>query len=218
MKTSITTLFALVAGTFLVHAQGTVSIGNTAVSFLIETNQFAIFVPGVSTPATGSPANRTTTIANSFFFEVLTQTAGANTSGGVPTITPNANFFDPDWRDTGIGGKNSTLVRGGITAIGSTTVAGTWAAPTGATYSTGSVQWYLIVGWSGAYGSTWADFKNNFFYVPGMIGQSQLAYQVSGRGKRKTNRQTCAGNSGSTVAPKSHRREAVRPTTRNLIG
>ena len=207
LKKLLTTLLALAAGTFLAHAQGTITIGNTTVAFLIETNtnDAITYVPGFSPPITGSATVRTLTTANSFFYAVLTQTTGANTSGGMPGGAPSSNPFNASWLDTGVGGKNSTLTRGGITAVGNTTANGTWAAPTGLTYDTGSVQWYLIVGWSANLGTTWSQAKANFSIDGlgingGSFGQSSLAYQVAGGGPNNLSPVSLWGGGGTGIA------------------
>jgi len=184
MKKILLTTLALAAGTLLSQAQGTISIQNASTAaFLIETNS-AIYQPGVVVATTGSASARTLSSANSFFYEVLTTTTGKNTSGGAPSVSPvSLNPFDASWLDTGVGGKNTTLARGGITA-GANQTAANWAAPTGASYDTGSDQWYLIVGWSSSLGADWASAKAAVLggSTAGFFGQSALAYQVSGGG------------------------------------
>lgn len=186
MKKTLLATIALAAGTLLSNAQGTISMGTTATAYLIETNA-AQYVPGVVIAQTGAATARTILTANSFFYEILTQGAvGANLAGGPPSGSPTLNPFDASWLDTGVGGKNNTLTRGGNTGVGGPTSA-FWNGPTGASYSTGSDQWYLIVGWSASLGTTWsgvggakANYQANI--IEGWFGQSALAYNVSGGG------------------------------------
>lgn len=190
MKTHLITLLALAAGTWLAPAQATINIGNNSAAYLIETNASVGYVPGLSVPTTGLATARTVATLNSFFYEVLTTHLGANTAGTAPTLVPSANPFDPLWLDTGVGGKNSPLTRGGIISVGGpATLPGTWAEPTGPLYVDGKVQWYLIVGWSANLGNNWASAaaaaQNPGALAPGanyFFGQSPLAYQVGGAG------------------------------------
>jgi len=204
MKKSLLTTLALAVGTLLSNAQGTITIGNASTTaYLIETNS-AQYVPGTYIPQIGSANARTLSTANSFFYEVLTQGAvGANTAGGAPTGSPTLNPFDASWLDTGVGGKNTTLTRGGITATGNAggaANAGTWGLPAGSTYDTGSDQWYLIVGWSANLGTTWAAAKAAFpTATTGFFGQSQLGYNVAG-GANSLNPVLLWGNGGTGIA------------------
>ncbi len=201
MKKLILTSIALAAGTLLSNAQGTISIGNTTGTYLIETNS-SQYTPGVSAATTGLATARTLTTANSFFYEVLTTSVGANTAGGAPSPAPvSLNPFDASWVDTLVGGKNQTVTRGGITGVGGpATPNGVWAAPSGASYATGSDQWYMIVGWSGNLGSTWALAKTAYATTDGWFGQSALAYQVAGGGPSALPTVALWGPGGTSIA------------------
>lgn len=191
MKKILLTTLVIAAGTFLSNAQGTVSIGATTTAYLTEINTNVGYAPGVSASRTGLVANRTTALANQFFYELLTTTVGANAAGGAPSGNPSLNPFTGGWLDTLVGGKNHTVTRGGITGVGGpATAAGTWAAPTGASYSTGTVQWYMVVGWSANLGANWSAVSANMqdaTFLNGLsstafFGQSALGYQVAGGG------------------------------------
>lgn len=210
MKKILLTTLALAAGTLLSNAQGTVSIGTTTTAFLTEINTNVAYTPGVNSARTGVAANRTVGLANSFFYELLTTTVGANTAGAAPSGNPSLNPFTGGWLDTFVGGKNHTVTRGGITGVGGpATASGTWALPTGSSYATGSSQWYMIVGWSANLGANWtavsANMQNQDFLLGlssrAFFGQSALAYNVAGGGPSSLPAVSLLSAGGGTAIP-----------------
>lgn len=140
MKKLIITSVALAAGATLGYSQGLITIANSTGSSLISTNNNA---GGVGL-ADGNNYN--------YAFEVLT----APTSSAAPatSLTALAN----SWIDTGVEGYENNLgtialytsaQTGGLTTTssGTGTASGTWAAATGSSWTTSTLQYYVIVGW-----------------------------------------------------------------------
>jgi hypothetical protein len=178
MKTLILTTLALAAGIALVHAQGTITISSTAATVYLNNGE-------TNGPATGA--------SGAYIFEVLDMTQGA--WNGLSALQQNEAYnlmIDPQaislWTDSGVSGVNSTLHAGGINSVGNA-VAANWATPTGATYSTGTIDYYSILGWSanlGNWSTVSAGLENGtLFDTPEdfAFGQTtQVAYNYSGGG------------------------------------
>ena len=173
MKKLILIAVTLVAGAAFAYSQGTISISTTAAE--VYTNNGS----GGFGPATG---------ANSWNFEVLDMTQSQWNSLTVQQQAGAANllFNQTDislWTDSTVSGVNSSLHAGGITSGGSVAAQG-WAAPTGLTYSTGTIDYYTIVGWS-ANAGPWSTISSELAAGAlnlGYFGQTAVAYNYAGGG------------------------------------
>jgi len=156
MKKLVLTMVALAAGAMLVHAQGLVSMAAGA-NGTVQTNN------GV-----GGYGSANGTVAG-YDVELLDMTAAAwaGLSGSQSNAALNV-FQNPSavslWTDSLVSGTvGSGLANGRITALGGAggTTAANWAAPTGASYSSGAIDYYVIVGWTTAGGLTsWSAVVN----------------------------------------------------------
>jgi hypothetical protein len=139
----ILTILALASAATFVHAQGTIILQNGNASFLVSTN-------GV-----GNVTGPTTKTAGTFDYAVLTAAFGGP--------APSSNPLDAAWSGAALTGANFTLTAGGIlgqgTGAGAATAGSTWGAPTGPDYTDGTEKYFIIVGWSSTYASTWATFE-----------------------------------------------------------
>jgi hypothetical protein len=129
MKTFIITLSLVAALATRAWAQGYVSI--TALPVVI---------------VGGGVTNKTGTAASSFYYDVLIN------SSTVTTIDSSLQGLTAaGWSDSGITGVNGTgaLGAGKITAVN--TASSVWAP--------GAEQAFVVIGWSGSLGSTWAQLE-----------------------------------------------------------
>ncbi len=153
-------------GCFSTFAQGTILFYTLATPYLIYINQ-----GGVTGP--------TTTAANSFYYALLISPYGG--------LAPSSNPLNSAWTYNGLSATNSTIISGGFFGPNGnqpTTVAG-WGAPTGPTYDTGTEMYFLIVGWSANFGSSWSAFSTtlaNGLTGNGFYGVSPIGYGYSGGG------------------------------------
>lgn len=162
----IVSVLALLTGATLAFGQGSVIFNNGSATYAVFTNS----TRDITGAATGGGARGTASkTANSFYYALFTATYTG-------TLT-STNPLDPAFTFTTINGTNSPIFAGGIAGAGGgggTTVPG-WGAPTGATYDTGTRDYYLIVGWSANLGSTWAQIAP--LVASGFAGNSvQNAY------------------------------------------
>ena len=127
-------LLAVAAGAF---AQGSVTVANTTTT-LFRTN-------AVGTPSQGGTAGSALSATGpGYFYEVLTAPST------VTTVDSSLQaLLSAPWSDTGLHPVNTGLA--GRMSSASTTVNG-WLA--------GVAQSYIIVGWSGNLGSTWAEVSS----------------------------------------------------------
>ena len=133
---------ALAAGAVLGYSQGTISIGNTTSTYFISTNATAVGGNiGVTSGGTGA-----------FFYTVLTAT-----DTGTPPSTSTAALANTGiWTATGVTGSQNSLTKGGITS-GAGQAATGWPLPTGFTYAAGPTNYFVVVGWSAAEGTSWTQ-------------------------------------------------------------
>jgi hypothetical protein len=112
-------------------------------------------------------------------------TAAYPGTGAPSTNIANSSVLS-QWTFTGVQAANNGLTKGGIGNPGTTSTGTTWAAPAGATYDTGTIQYYLIVGWSAIEGTTWSQVANlingSGLKAGGYFGTSLAAYNYSGGG------------------------------------
>lgn len=166
----ILTILALVSAATFAQAQGTVILQQGNASFLVSTNN-GLGNIGVTTKTAGS-----------FYYAVLT----ANYGGAAPT----ANVLDAAWSGAAVTGQNFSITAGGIAGqgggSGAATAGTTWGAPTGATYDTGTEKYFMVVGWSANYGTTYAQFltayNNGNPATSGYYGTSAVGFGFSGGG------------------------------------
>jgi hypothetical protein len=164
----ILSILALTAEASIGYSQGSVIVNGSASAFSIYTNTAVSTYAGGS--GSGTTSGKTATAASGFFYTVLVQT---------PTAANN-NPFSTSWLTTGFTGVNQSVppVAGGITGQGGSAgaSAANWAAPTGASYNTGTENNYVIVGWSANLGSSWSavltDYANGAW--TGIAGYSAL--------------------------------------------
>jgi hypothetical protein len=176
MKKTILTSLAFVVGISLGYSQGTITIANTVSTYLISTN-------GASQGLGTGPAG---TGANSYYYTVLTSTT-AYPAGTVPGDSNAQLGNSADWQYTGVLAPNSGLTKGGVSNPGTTTtITGTWGAPSTSAYNSGTAEYYVIVGWSSSEGTSWStvasELANNTLVSGGWFGVSPVAYDYSGGG------------------------------------
>jgi len=151
MKKLVLTSMAMVLGAVLAHAQGTITIASTVAT--AQTNNYS--GSGPATAAAGSAA---------WDYEVLdmSQAAWGGLSANQQTAAyglsglsgANLTAAIGLWSDAAVSGTGSALHAGGINSSANGVAAG-WAAPTGATYTTGTVDYYTVLGWNSSAGN-WA--------------------------------------------------------------
>jgi hypothetical protein len=182
MKKLIVTALTLVMGAALTRSQGIVSL-QFGVSGTVYTN-----TPSASGPIHGG--------LNAYYFEALDMTQSQWNSLTAGQQAAAANILENPsavslWTDTAISGANYTVANGGVTGLGGAagTTAANWGAPTGASYATGSIDYYVIVGWSANLGSSWSTLASEiegsgFGSISGVpfFGESAVAYNYSGGG------------------------------------
>jgi len=153
MKKLVLTTVALVAGVFLIHAQGLVTI-NAGTKGTVETNGVT---EGAASAAYGG-----------YDVELLDMTSAAWASLSGTQQAGAANIFsNPSdlslWTDSGISGATGTgLSSGEINGLGAGagTTAANWGAPGGTTYASGATDYYVVVGWSTTLGTSWGSISN----------------------------------------------------------
>ncbi len=192
MKKLIITTLSLVTGTVLLHAQGSVKFYNVAAGFLASTNTtLSTYSSGtqgtvVFGPTFGSIAHPGT---NGFYYELFI----AAYSGTLNSTDLGNASVRALWTDTGLIATNGLGV-GTITGPGAnigTTVAGWASAPsTGSAYTDGTEMQFMIAGWSGNLGSSWATVQSELAsrtWTPvgsttGYFGISAAGFGYSGGG------------------------------------
>ena len=181
MKKLIAVLAAVVGITSLSYGQGTVSLNNGSSAFFVTTNT-----------GTGVSGNAGTG-AGSYYYALLVSSYGGATPTAVST-TGGANQFSSTvgsaWTFSGIMGTNNSLTKGGITSpAASVMAAGIWDGPTTASYSTGTIRYYEVLGWSANEGASWGVISNSIatgsWAVTGVgswFGVSAIGFNSSGGG------------------------------------
>jgi len=173
MKKLILTSLALVAGVTLGYSQGAITIANTASGYLISTN--------TGTPQVSGVVGAAGTGGSSYYYTVLAAAYGGATPSEANSALANTGI----WTWTGLLAANSGLTKGGVGNPNTTTsAAGTFGLPTGASYSTAPTEYYVIVGWSANEGTSWAtvatELQNNNLVAGGYFGVSPVAYNEAG--------------------------------------
>ena len=179
MKKILTTLASLAGVAFLSYGQGTVTLLDSA--FLVQTNT------GVGTGNAG-------TGTRSYYYTVLVSTY----DGSAPTAITNnsasslfsASVTGSTWTWAGIMGTNNAITKGAIGAPAAQVMAaGIWDGPTTSAYTTGTIRFYEVIGWSANEGSDWGTISNSIvtgnWAVTGAgawFGASDIAYNYSGGG------------------------------------
>jgi hypothetical protein len=110
----------------------------------------------------------------------------ANFGGPVPSSNP----LDAAWSGAALTGANFSITAGGIAGqgggAGAATSGSTWGAPTGANYSDSTEKYFIIVGWSTSYASTWSAFSAllaaNNLAAGGFWGKSAVGFGFTGGG------------------------------------
>lgn len=202
MKKLVLTTMAVVAGAMLSHAQGSISLQGA--KGVVQTNGATL----------GLGSGNLSTTALGYYFEVLdmSQSTYAGLTGSQSNGVANlfANGADASlWTDTGVSGVNQTssLTAGGV--IGEGTATGTsaanWGAPTGNVYATGTIDYYVIVGWSSNEGTSWAtvasELENNSWQILGAgawFGETAVGYNYSGGGPNTLNAVNVWGTSSAS--------------------
>jgi hypothetical protein len=183
MKKLTTIALALAAGVAFVHAQGTIVLQQETAG-LVYTN---------TTDIGGSAVGQIVQSASgSYYYDVLDMQSSVWAGLTVQQQAAAANLLaNPSaislWTDSGVTGDNVTTgtSKGSGIAGGNGVSAANWGAPTGATYSTGPVDDYTIVGWSASEGTSWTTVSAELaagFIIPGFFGQTAVAYDNSGGG------------------------------------
>ena len=170
MRKTLLSLFLGLAGCSA-WAQGTVVLQNGNSLYLVSTNAF------------GQGIGVTAKTANDFYYAVLI----ANYGGPVPSSNP----LNVAWSGAVLTGVNFAVIAGGISGQGGSAgapVAG-WGAPTGPQYTDGTEMYFMIVGWSSNFGTSWAtvsaDLASGWATLPttnAFIGTSPIGYGFSGGG------------------------------------
>jgi hypothetical protein len=190
MKKLIITTLSLVAGTVLLHAQGTVKFYNTATTFYVSTNTtlstYSGGTQGVSNagPTFGSIANPAST-GKGYYYELLT----AAYSGTLNSTDIGNAAVRALWTDTGAVATNSPGA-GGLAGPGGNNGApiANWAsAPSsGSAYTDGTEMQFMIVGWSANLGSSWGvvqgELASRTWNATGYFGISAAGFGYSGGG------------------------------------
>ena len=171
MRKTLLSLFLGLAGCSA-WAQGTVVLQNGNSLYLVSTNAF------------GQGIGVTAKTANDFYYAVLI----ANYGGPVPSSNP----LNVAWSGAVLTGVNFAVIAGGISGQGGSAgapVAG-WGAPTGPQYTDGTEMYFMIVGWSSNFGTSWAtvsaDLASGWATLPttnAFIGTSPIGYGFSGGGR-----------------------------------
>ena len=174
MKKLALTSLALIACAMFAYSQGTITMNTTAA--VVYTNGIVL----------GSPGGPT----GSYYYEVLVMPEDVWNGLSSAQQSAAANLaFNPlginFWFDSGVSGVNSVLHHGGIISATSATVDG-WPAPSGATYSSGEVDYYVVVGWSANLGTSWSaivsGFESGTNSASGWFGETAVAYNYAGGG------------------------------------
>lgn len=183
----IITLLALVSGTALLQAQGTIAVNNIGAGFLFRTNaSTSHFVAGNGATENNTQRAAPGNVANSYYFALLiapTNTTGILTQSSVTNLSGSsfAQF------SLGMMATNKT-VAGGISGSGGSAGApvAPWAAPTDASYASSGVNYYFLMGWSSNLGNTYAQIlaqaQTGLFIGNGFFGVSSLAFGNAGGG------------------------------------
>ena len=176
MKKTILALALGVAGAVSSFAQGTVAVNNIATAYLVYTNS------ATYTTADNGVYNttgvKTGVAANGFYYALLVQ---PNT-GALSAVNPLDGNYSLAMMATNFG------VAGGVRGVGADAggAVNNWGAPSGATYNTGSQDYYILVGWSSSLGTTWAavqtELQTGNWAAAGAFGVSQLGMGYSGGG------------------------------------
>jgi hypothetical protein len=184
MKKLVLTCLSLIVGAGLVHAQGLVSI--TAGGGTVQTN--GALLGGVSGNIRG---------LGNYDFELLDMTSTAWSALSSQGQAAAGNLFangayatNGVWSDSGLTG-NSSSTAGAVSGSGGTggTTAANWGAPTSSAYTSGSIDYYVIVGWSSNEGTTWAAVSQelasgnwNVLGAGAWFGETTVAYNYAGGG------------------------------------
>ena len=211
------TIAALIAGTALGFSQGIIVMQNTSAGFAVSTNS-AIWGSGQSGVSVA-----TVSTANLYYYALLAQTYTG-------TLTTN----DATLGTWTLAEYATNAVTGGMKAPGGSSGTGVspWTAPTDAGYTSGSREYYMIVGWSANLGSTWAAVQaqlDSNTWTPssglGYFGVSALANTYAGGGPSSLPAVSVwgagAGTGSSTGIPSGFQLYQVpvpEPTTMALAG
>ena len=146
----ILSILALGAVASVGYSQGTVQVYSIAAGNAIYTNSaLSVFAGG---SGNGGTSGKTASAANGFYYTLLCQAYS-------PSITTN-NPAATGWLQSGILATNYSGVAGGIKGnggnAGAATTGSVWGAPTAGNYSDGTLNNFVLVGWSSNLGSTWA--------------------------------------------------------------
>lgn len=180
----LATIIALAAGIIMSNAQGTISVYNLNANYLIRTNSGLSHFSGGSTVTEGAGSSGLAgTAANGYYYALLVAPYTGSYDNSVLELS-GANFanFTLGMMATNFG------VAGGIRGNGGSAGAAVanWGSPTGASYDTGSQDYYFLVGWSANLGTTWAQVLaqaiSGSWVANGFFGVSSLAYGYSGGG------------------------------------
>jgi len=175
---------AVASGAMLAHSQGLVNMQENALGF-VQTN---------ATSLSGNTGNVHGLGAYDFELLDMTSASWASLTAGQQAGAANL-FANPSdislWTDSTINGNSDNSA--GEVSGGSSVAASGWGLPTGAGYSSGSVDEYVIVGWSSNEGTTWtavsAELQNHNWAVSssaggpfGFFGETAAAFNVAGGG------------------------------------
>ena len=182
MKKVLTLVTAVGLSTVVSYSQGLVSIyANTVQAY---TNNL-----GVLGKASG-------TVPNGYYFDLL-YSANLGISASATNLLNSANLSL--WTDSGVSGTAGAGLSAGKITSGTSVAASGWTLP-GATYD--NERAYIIVGWSGGYGTTWASISNTIATTGlangGWFGTTILAYNYAGGGASSLPAVNMWGNQTST--------------------
>jgi len=194
MKKLVLTGLVMVAGAFLAHSQGLVTIQEgTKNSAELYSNSVAV---------AGSVSGA------SYIFELLDMTSaqyGSLTSGqltGIDNLQQNPSDISL-WTDSGISGTaGAGFTVGAINGLGAAagTTAANWGAPTGTSYSTGPTDYYIVVGWSSNLGANWQAVSTALgTATSGWFGETSVYFNEAGGGANNLSVVNVLGTSAATT-------------------
>jgi len=184
MKKLVTIIASVIGAVSLSYGQGTVSLNNSASAYFVTTNGSSLGL-GTGNAGTGAKSYYYTLLVSSYDGSAP---APITAMGGASQLSSTVN--GSAWTQAGIMGTNNSLTKGAIQApSGQVMGAGIWDGPTAADYTTGTIRYYEIVGWSANLGSDWATIANSIatgnWAVTGAgswFGASAIGYNYSGGG------------------------------------
>jgi hypothetical protein len=160
MKKALLITVALALSVIASQAQGLVSISLTG-GILASTNGAAIGLGTGKLFGTGTAG---------YYFELLYSGNLAASTAGDVTLTGNL----AQWMDSGVFGSSQSALSAGKINSGSSVAANGWTVPAGATYD--NERAVDVIGWSGNYGTTYAQFLNSLSLSLATVGPGYYGF------------------------------------------